>query len=225
MNLKKNAIRSGVFAGVVAGMLAGSATAAVLTVVNPGFEGPDASAGDIAGTTGWATVAGGAYTTAGAHRSGTQAGKAFGNPGLFQQTISTGSDPVGTVYTASIYGLNNPADPLAGSMGGFINIDFLNSSGTVLATITGGEQGSMLTSADPQGVFKLVSVTGPSVAGTASVRIDLVAGPYSPVAGAPGGAAFFDDASLTNNLNIPEPASLAVLGLAGGALLRRRRQA
>lgn len=211
----------GLSAFVAGSLVATSAMAATYPVVNAGFESPDASAGDIAGTSGWATVAGGAYTTATAAHSGTQSGKAFGNPGLFQQNIDVSADPVGTVYTASVYGLNNPADPLAGSMGGFINIDFLNSSGAVLATITGGEQGSTLNSADPQGVWKLISVNGPSVPGTAFVRIDLVAGPYSGVAGAPGGAAFFDDVSLTSP--VPEPAALGLIGLAGAGLVRRRR--
>ena len=190
------------------------------TVLNPGFESPNAAAGDVFGSTNWATVAGGAFTSAAAAHSGTQSGKAFGNPGLYQQTINV-SDPIGTTYTASVYALNLSGDPMTGTMAAFINIDFLNSTGGLITTVTSSEEGSLLASTDPKDVWKQLSVVAPSVAGTTAIRIDLVAGPYNG-SGAGGGAAFYDDVSLTSA--VPEPAALGVLGFAGATLIRRRRQ-
>ena len=228
MQRKNVSIKACLFAGVsacvVASVFASSASAKTYTVVNAGFEDTSAANGDVQGAAGWATYQGdGAYTTAGQHRSGTQAGKTFGDPGLFQQTIAA-TDPVGTTYTASVYAGNIAGDALSGPNGGFINIDFLSSTGTVLASVTGGEEGSSLTSADPKG-YKLIQVVAPSVAGTASVRIDLVSGPYTGLAGTNGGAIFFDDVSLTTpTATTPEPASLAAVGLTGTGLLARRRR-
>ena len=225
MKSEKFVSRFGVLAGVSACVLAAmasSASATVYTVVNPGFEADNASGGDVAGATGWATVAGDAYTSSAAAHSGTQSGKAFGSPGLFQQTINA-TDPVGTSYTSTIYAEDLGSDKLTGTEGGFINMDFLDSSGNVLATVTGGEEGSSLTTADPTDVFKLLTVTAPSVAGTASIRIDILAGPYNG-SGAGGGAVYFDDATLNSATATPEPASLALVGLVGGSLMTRRRK-
>lgn len=226
MKSEKNVSRAGVFAGILAGLCAGAfaptASATVYTVLNPSFESPSAAAGDVAGSTNWLTVAGGAFTSTAAAHTGTQAGKAFGNPGLYQQTVNV-SDPIGTSYTASVFALHLSADPLTGTGAAFINIDFLNSSGSVITTVTSGEEGSLLASTDPKDVWKQLAVTAPSVAGTTAIRIDLVMGPYNGT-GAGGGAAFFDDAALTSAA-VPEPASLGALGIAGAALICRRRQA
>ena len=217
------ALLCGCVAGVVVLSAASKASATVYTVVNPSFEATNASAGDVNAAAGWTLYSGDtAYTSAAAAHTGTQSAKMFGSPGLMQQTIAV-TDPVGTDYTATVYAEDLSTDALSGTEGGFINMDFLNSSGGVITTVTGGEEGSDLTTADPTNTFELLSVNAPSVAGTVAIQIDILAGPYNGN-GAGGGAVYMDDVTLSSpTVATPEPASLGLLGLAGAALLRRRR--
>lgn len=224
--IQPRAVRLAVLsASVFSAAWTSSASATIYPVINPGFESPDASAGDIPGSTGWATPAGNSFTSAAFARTGTQAGKGFGNPGLFQQTIAV-TDPVGTSYTASAYAGFTSGDPLIGQTGAFINMTFVNATGGDIATVFGTEQGVLLASTDPADTFKLLSVNAPSLEGTAFVRINLVIGPYNG-SGPPGagGAAFFDDAALVSDAVVPEPASLGLLGAGAVALVCRRRRA
>jgi hypothetical protein len=142
----------------------------------------------------WVAVAGNTYYTQTHFLTGVQSGKMFGNVGLFQQTVAVPNDF--DVFTAQVMMLNASNDALKGGEGGFINMDFYDVDGNKLATVTGQEEGSILSANDTQDVWKLVTVTAPALPNTAFVQVDLVAGPFSGLTGAAGGAVFVDDADF-----------------------------
>jgi len=198
--------------------LASAAASAALT--NPGFETPDASAGDVFATganSGWNGF-NAAFITTGTKRSGNQSLKAFGAPGGAYQDFDT---TPGTTWTGTVFGENLAADPMTGTQAGFINIEW--HSGTAANP---GPQISFVstkvvdaTSATNTWIQGTVTDTAP-VGGTVA-RLVLLSGPFNG-SGAGGGATYFDDATFSA---APEPVSMAVLGLGAiGVLARRRRQ-
>jgi hypothetical protein len=194
---------------------------------NASFETPDASAGDVAapnsgtGIGDWIAPAGNTFYTQAHANTGVQSGKMFGNVGLFQQIVPV-SNPL-DLFTATVQMFNASNDPLKGSEGGFINMDLLDANKNVIATIFGSNEGSQLTSASPQDTWLPETVAATGLPGTAFVRVDFVAGPFSGLPGAAGGAVFVDDAALTE-VAVPEPASLGLLASGTTLLALRRRR-
>jgi hypothetical protein len=195
--------RRHLFLATAALMLAGAANSHGSNFLgNSDFESPDATGGDVpanpngggnigsGGSGDWVAVAGNTFFTQTHFLTGKQSGKMFGNVGLFQQTVPVSHDT--DTFTAEVMMLNASNDPLKGSEGGFINIDFFDINGNQLATVFGSEEGSQLTSVSTQDVWTLEKVTAPGLPNTAYVQVDLVAGPFTNVAGAAGGAVFVD---------------------------------
>src|SRR2546421_4180103 len=123
----RNRIRTSGALGLAAILLLSSSSwAAINLLANPGFEVPDATAGDVyanPGTTGWNGF-NGAFITQVTKETGLQSLKAFGNPGgAFQDfAASPGQTWTGTVDSESF-----SADPLTGQQGTFINIEWHDS--------------------------------------------------------------------------------------------------
>jgi hypothetical protein len=207
-------------ASVMALRLTSPATAALN---NPGFESPDASAGDV-GSTGGFTAPGWTgsfnvnFVSAAHAHSGTQSLKQFGtDAGQFQE-LPTGSVNGGDLVTATAWIFTPANDKLVGSEGSNIQIRFFNAAHNVIAVADPGIQFNANSPADTWTQLSLNNAPAP--AGTVSADILLFSGPYSGLSGAPGGAVFWDDATLAV---VPEPAGLAIAGLAGAGLLARRR--
>ena len=204
------------FLVVLAGtlLLCGSANANVL--INPGFEVPDATAGDqyaLVGTSGWNGF-NGAYITQITKETGLQSFKAFGSPGgAFEDfAASPGETWTGTVDSEKFSG-----DPLIGQQGTFINIEWHDSGGGQISFLST----AIANSTSPADTWLPGTVTGVAPAGTATVRLVLLCGPYTGIGTGAGGAGFFDNATLDV---VPEPGSAAALSLVAGiGLLRRRR--
>lgn len=215
-------LKSFALAAAVVAPLAGAASVeAQNLLVNPGFESPDASAGDQPGATGFGSF-NDAFTTATSPRTGTQAGKAFGIAGFTQSFAASPGDS----FVASGFGLNPTGDLLGPDQIGAVNIEFR-------ANPADGEplqrdSTRFLFGSTPADVYQFGTITGTAPAGTTEARFVLVTGAFDDVNGdglvQGGGSVRFDDASFSRVVaDVPEPAGLAALGLAGGALLRRRR--
>lgn len=201
-----------------------SASAGLL--LNPGFEAgvdgtPDVSGGDASmadggpwlGWNNWVSPYSGYYTAAVAH-SGTQAGKTFSGPnaGIYQYVAVT----PGLEYTASAWFLNaSGGDAFNGAQTADIRIIFFsgpNGTGDNLGTFVAPTAISAVT---PQDVWTPLEVTAVAPVGAQSAQV--MAFFNNP--GGTGGAMFVDDMDL----NVPEPAALSLLGVAGLLACRRRR--
>src|SRR5687767_606782 len=187
------------------GLLAGAANAQLL---NPGFEADNASAGDVAGATGWGGF-NSRFTTANQAHSGTQSLKIFGpfeqfgGAGAFQDIPAV----AGTAYTASAWALNASADPMQGANFGLVQLIFVDAADASIGAPF--ESAPFNASNSTPNVWTELLATGVAPAGTVEARIQLLhVQMNNPVTG---GSIFFDDASLA----IPEPA----IGMAGFALL------
>ena len=202
--------------------LAGQASANLLT--NAGFEDAMLAGGDTFGAAGWSDFGGATFTVHGPSvlapvgaNSGDHAFKMFGGgaSGIFQQfAINPGETANGSVLM-----LNFSGDQMANGQVAAINIEWIQADGTTQSAITPFISNGTFTAADaPVDVWTEQNITGVAPADAAFARLVLITGDFLP--GGPGGAPFYDDAFFEV---IPEPGSLALLGLGGLALLRRRR--
>jgi hypothetical protein len=215
-----------ILASAVTALGLAAATASAGLLANPGFEAfvsgsPDASSGDVpmnsggpwAGWNNWVSPFSGYYTDDVAH-TGTQAGKTFSGPnaGIYQNVSVT----AGQQYTASAYFLNRSGvDALNGIQTVDIRITFFDG-----ANGTGNNLGifvapTAISAGTPVDTWTPLSVTAIAPLGAQSAQV--MAFFNNPEFG--GGALYVDDMDL---VAVPEPASLAALGVAG-MLLRRRR--
>ena len=200
-------------------MALGLTSRASAALVNPSFESPDASAGDVNGSTGW-----GGFnfflTTATQHNTGAQSLKLFGDFTTGGASGANQSIPAtpGTSYTASAFALDATADPLQGNNFGVLQLIFLNASNAAIQPAT---ESVHFTAASPKDVWTPLTATAVAPAGTVSAEIQLLHVQLnSPVTG---GSVFYDDAAL--GATVPEPATVGALGLVGlTSLLARRRR-
>lgn len=100
-------------------------------------------------------------------------------------------------------------------------LEFRNAAGGLLNTATLNLLPTLVTPNGQPFQYKFYTLNGLAPAGTASVRarISMLGGMPNPQGG--GQAYVVDDFELTA---VPEPATIAVLGLGAAALLRRRRK-
>ncbi|MDX2131839.1 MAG: PEP-CTERM sorting domain-containing protein [Planctomycetota bacterium] len=205
---------SALFVTVCAGLLASTAQASVL--VNPGFEtGTAPGNGDFGGSPGWITF-GNVFTVSTPNpapvgpRSGTGALKQFGTfpgvSGAFQVFPAS----AGEQWSLSGYGLNSSADAMQAENFALLKIAFKNAANAEI----GFAESAFITNATVQDQWHALSANGVAPAGT--VTVELFALFVQPNFN--GGAAFFDDLAA-----VPSPASLALLGMGGLVMARRRR--
>ncbi|MFN4242197.1 MAG: hypothetical protein ACK4PI_03065 [Tepidisphaerales bacterium] len=193
---------------------------AFASLVNPGFELDDASAGDVAGATGWGGF-NARFTTATVARTGNQSLKIFGPFFPFGGSGATQRIPTapGELVDASVWALNAgpAADGLVGDNFGLMQVQFYNAAG---ATLGPALDSTRITAASPVGVWQQLTVltVAPPDAAFAEILL-LHVQLNNPVTG---GSVFFDDASLTSV--IPEPSVAAMLPSAALLALRRRRR-
>ena len=139
--------------------------------------------------------------------------KMFGNSGLIQSFTPT----PGVAYDFSVRAVNAAADPIGEGSAGFMFIDFIDAAGN---RTSGGTSTTIDASAPvsgdpiaPSDWLLLAGATVPTPADAVAAEAFLFVTDFP-------GAYFFDDISVTP---VPEPASAALVGAAGAALLRRRR--
>jgi hypothetical protein len=202
-------------AAAIAGALLAATPARGNVLLNPGFETPDATAGDqyaVVGTSSWNGF-NGAYITQGTAETGLQSFKSFGNPGGAFQDFPASP---GQVWKGTVDSENLASDALVGQQGTFINLEWHDIGGGQISFVSTPIANSLSTT----NVWLPGSVMDTAPAGTAFVRLVLLCGPYTGIGTGSGGAGFFDNATLDL---IPEPASLSLIALAGLLPLRRRR--
>jgi hypothetical protein len=204
---------------VVLGVHAFNSTVSANVLTNPGFETDDASAGDVAGATGWSGFNSSFTTRSVVPHSGLQDLKVFGpffvggGAGVVQGGFAA---TPGQAWTASSWLRDDSSDAMQGTNFAVVQLQFLDSTNTVLSTF----ESPHFTAADPVNTWEQETANGAAPAGTTSAQIVLVHVQINnPVTG---GSVFWDDASLAV---APEPGSLALLGIGGGLLAMRRRKA
>lgn len=205
---------------------------------NSSFETPDASGGDVNNAPGapWSGFSDPniRFTSTAVARTGAQSLKMFGpfdfiggGVGATQLVGATG----GQAYEGGIYAYNFSADPIQGNNFGVFKIEFLDASMEFVSNGVDPDDtplaGFNVFESDPinasstQDVWTWLGVEATAPAGTAYINAVIVAvqlgdGNDNVV----GGSSFWDDASVEA---VPEPASLALIGLGAMALVRRRR--
>jgi len=202
-------------AAIAAGLGIMSSTASANQLTNPGFETDNASAGDVAGASGWGQFNFAFTTKSVTPHSGTQELKVFGPFFIGGGSGVTQAVPAspGQSFSASAWLRDDSSDPMLGSNFAQVQLQYLDSSNNVIVT----DSSPNFTALDPINTWEKESASGIAPAGTAKAQIVLVHVQINnPVTG---GSVFFDDASLDL---VPEPGSLALLGI-GGLLAARRR--
>jgi len=201
----------------VLGSLGVASIASANVLTNPGFESPSAAAGDVYASANW-NAFNDAYTTKNiTPNSGTQALKVFGpfstggGAGVVQGGFAASP---GQTWAASAFLRNDSTDAMVGSNFAVVKVEFVNASNVV---ITGFESPHFIAT-NPQNIWTPEVATGIAPAGTTTAQIVLVNVQLnSPVTA---GSVFYDDASL--DVVVPEPGSLAVIGIGAALALRRR---
>ena len=216
-------IRKATFGLVATAALLAAGQSSANLLVNNGFEAAGLGGGDTFGASGWTDFGGATFTvhtsilgSVGAN-SGDHAFKMFGGgaSGIWQQfAINPGETANGSVLM-----LNYSGDQMANGQVAAINIEWIQADGVSQSAITPFISNGTFNAADaPVDVWTEQNITGVAPGDAAFARLTLITGDF--LAGGPGGAPFYDDAFFEV---VPEPGSLALLGLGGLALLRRRR--
>jgi hypothetical protein len=201
--------RHGVFNRFVVGLAVvvfGTVGAASAQLLNPSFEAPDASAGDVYGTDSWASF-GYTYTTAGAPpHSGSQVLKMFGP---FAQYGGSGATQVlpaapGETWVGEIWALNYSGDPIDNIDFGVFKIEFLDAAMNFAAGAVFGVdvfESNQINGTTPLDVWTLLGVgTAPAPPGTAFARAVIV---KVDMDGTQGGSIFWDDARMFVDTTVP----------------------
>jgi len=186
-------------------------------LLNPGFESPDASAGDVPGTANWNSFNNTFTTRSVPPHSGLQTLKAFGPFFQFGGSGSNQSSPAtpGQAWTASAWFRDDSSDPMQGANFAVLQLQFLDAGNNVLTTT----ESPHFTTADPLNTWELESAAAIAPPNTTAAQITLVHVQINnPVTG---GSVFWDDASLGL---VPEPASIVAIGAGLGFLVLGRRQ-
>ncbi len=167
-------------------------------LLNPGFESPDASGGDVPGTANWSSF-NNVFTTAATFRSGTQALKTFGpfSPGGGSGAVQALPALPGQTWVGEIYARNASFDPIDNVDFGVYKIEFLNSSFQLAAGgIFGVDvfESNQINGNTPLDTWTLLGVgTAPAPPTTAYAQAVIV---KVDVDGTQGGSIFWDDARL-----------------------------
>jgi hypothetical protein len=194
--------------------------AAANLLSNPGFELPDASMGDVFGSTDW-IVFGNGFTTATQANSGSQSLKMFGTftggfgvSGAFQEFAAS----PGQIYEISSVSRQITGDSLVGTSNFAVQkIVFKDSQDVEIGAV----ESNILNASTPLDVWQSnAAIQGIAPVGTVQVEaFVLFVQPNNE-----GGAGFFDD--VTFDL-VPEPSFAVLLGVSAlcslSALRRRHR--
>jgi hypothetical protein len=184
-------------------------------LLNPSFESPDASGGDVPGTDDWDTF-NNVFTTATVGRTGTQSLKTFGP---FVQGGGSGATQFlaavpGETWNGEVWALNTSGDPIDDADFGVYKIEFLDVDFNLAAGGLFGVdifESNAIDGATPQDEWTLLGVgTAPAPENTAWARAVIV---KVDVDGAQGGSIFWDDAVLQRpGVDVP-PVTLGGLTL------------
>lgn len=179
-------------------LFSGAAENASAQLLNPSFEFPDASGGDVGGSANWNSF-NFVFTTAALARSGTQSLKTFGpfGPGGGSGAVQRVPAAPGQTWVGEIYARNASFDPLDSVDFGVYKIEFLDINGNLAAGGVFGVdvfESNQFNASAPIDTWTLLGVgTAPAPAGTAFAQAVIV---KVDVDGGNGGSIFWDDASL-----------------------------
>ncbi len=179
-------------------VLFGAPEPAAAQLLNPGFESPDASGGDVAGTADWNSF-NFVFTTAAISRSGSQSLKTFGpfGPGGGSGCVQRVPAAPGQTWVGEIYAMNASFDPLDAVDFGVYKIEFLDAGGNLAAgglfgvDVFESVQFNASFGTDTWTLLGVGTAAAPPNTAWAQaviVKVDLD--------GANGGSIFWDDASL-----------------------------
>ena len=193
-------------------------TASAVVLTNPGFDADDASGADVSGASGWGMFNSAFTTNDVSPHSSPNTLKIFGpffqggGAGVVQGGFAASP---GEIWSASAFLRDDTSDAMQGANFAVVKVEFLNAASAVI----GAFESPHFTAAAPDNTWVPEEAIGTAPAGTTTAQIVLVHVQLNtPVTG---GSVFFDDAAFGL---VPEPTSLAVLGIGSAALAMRRRR-
>lgn len=181
-------------------------------LLNPSFE-----SGTGSSASNWIAFGNAFRENAGAH-TGDFSMKMFGNfSGSFNVTgaFQDFAIGVGQSASASVFAQTLSGDKMSGGNRALLKLIYRDAANNDLLA---SESAFIDANTAPDTWFELTASLGAAPAGTDHGSVFLL---FLQEADNAGGSTFFDDASVSV---VPEPATLAILGLAGVAALRRKRK-